>query len=179
MRKILLFAVLLLTLTLLPTVPVAAKKPADKPGPGPPPTEEAYYVTFTCDDITSDELELMRRRAHGGKHLDLITFPGEYSTLNFIGDVWGDLQGSHDGKLGIWVDLKTKKVGMSYQFDFAQEPLDFWVLESTYEGRGDWISDDGSVQVHFDDDLFEIWRYSEQDITYTRRLTFSVTIEEA
>ncbi len=180
MRKILLFAVLLLTLTLLPTVPIVAKKPPHTPGPGPPPTEEAYYVTFNGPDITSDQHELMRRRAHGGKHRDLINFPGDKSALTFMGDVWEDWEGLQEGKLGIWIDLKTKKAGMSYQFEITHEPfLDFWTLESTYEGIGELISDGAGMQVDFVDDPFEIWRYSDQGVIYTLSLTFSVTITEA
>jgi len=179
MKKILLFAVLLLTLTLLPTVSIVAKKP-HPPGDGKPPREEAYYVTIYGDDITSDKHKLMRRRAHGGKHRDLINFPGEYSYLTFIGDdLWGVWKGSHKGKLGIWIDLKTKKVGMSYQFDFTHEPLNFWVLESTYEGIGEWIPYDAGMQVDFYDDPFELWQYRDQGDITTLRLTFSVTIIEA
>lgn len=181
MRKILLFAGLLLTLTLLPTVPIVAKKP--------PPTEETYYVTFTGPDIESDRLELMSSGAHGkgGKHLALLTpqtclHPGkqctplvEYSNLTFIGDVWGVWEGYHVGKIRLSIDLNFKEVDMIYFFDYEHEPLDFWRLKSTDEGKGEWMPDEG--KVCFSDDPFEIWLYSEQGVTTTLWLTFDVTIE--
>ncbi len=173
-RKILLFAVLLLTLTLLPTVPIAAKK---KP-PGPPPTEERYYVTFTGPDITSDRLELMSQsaRGKGGKHLALYTPSGEHSTLTFIGDVWGGWEGPHVGGIRLSIDLKFKEAGMVYFFDHVHEPsLDFWRLINTDEGKGEWIADEG--KLHFENDPFEIWKYSNQGDITTLYLTFDVTIE--
>lgn len=186
MKKMLLFAVLLLTLTLLPTVPIVAKKPPHTPGPAPPPKGEIYLVTFTGPDIISgyhtipepETLELMSSgaRGKGGKHLAVYTPQGEYSTLTFIEDVdWGVWEGPHVGKIRLSIDLKFKEVDMIYFFDYEHEPLDFWRLKSTDEGKGEWIPDKG--KVCFSDDPFEIWLYSEQGVTTTLWLTFDVTIE--
>jgi hypothetical protein len=179
---------LLLTLTLLPTVPIAAKKP--------PPTEERYYVTFTGPDITSDRLELMSRGTHGkgGKSLGLLTpqtslHPGkdctptvEYTNLTFFGDVWGFWAGDHVGKISIGIDLKFNEVGMVYFFDYEHDPLDFWRLISRDERRnaiGEWIPGEGKDEgiARFSDARFEIWKYSDQGDTTILYLTFDVTIE--
>lgn len=183
MKKMLLFTVLLLTLTLLPTVPIVAKKP--------PSTEERYCVTFDGPDITSETLELMSQSAggKGGKHLALLTpqtclHPGkqcspivEYTNLTFVGvDVWNGwtTPAPHVGKIRLSINLQFNEVDMIYFFDYEDEPLDFWRLKSTDEGKGEWISDEGKVR--FVDDPFEIWLYSEQGITTTLRLTFDVII---
>ena len=181
-RKILLFAVLLLTLTLLPTVPIAAKKP--------PPTEERYYVTFTGPDITSETLELMSQsaRGKGGKHLAFLTPQGKKSDLDFVGDVWEDWKDPHEGNphvggIRLSIDLKFNEVGMVYFFDHVHEPyLDFWRLISRDERRhaiGEWIPGEGKDEgiARFSDARFEIWKYSDQGNTTILYLTFDVTIE--
>lgn len=186
-RKILLFAVLLLTLTLLPTVPIVAKKP--------PPTEERYYVTFDGPDITSEPLELMSQSAcgKGGKHLALLTpqtclHPGkqctpivEYTNLTFVGvDVWNGwtTPAPHVGKIRLSINLQFNEVDMIYFFDYEHDPLDFWRLINTDDGKGKLIQDDAGMKVHFENDPFEIWLYSNQGDITTLYLTFNVTITE-
>ena len=182
MKKILLFAVLLLTLTLLPTVPIVAEKPSHPPGQGKPPREERYYnVTFT-GDIIAGPLELMSQsaRGKGGKHLALLTPQGEDTILTFVGDVWKDWAGTthDDGNIRLSINLKFNEVGIIYFFDYEHGPLDFWRLKST-DGRihtiGEWISDEGIAR--FDGDPFEIWKYSAQGDITRLDLTFNVTIK--
>lgn len=168
---------LLLTLTLLSTVPILAKKPPDTPGPGPPPKGETYIVTFTGPHITSSQLELMSSgpSGKGGKYLALYTPSGERSSLTFVGEFWENWAGSHEGGLRLSIDFKFKDVDMVYFFDHEYEPLNFWRLKSADEGQGDWIAYEG--RVSFSDDPFEIWRYSNQGDITTLHLTFDVTVE--
>jgi hypothetical protein len=106
-RKAFLFSVLLLILMAMSIVPAAAV--------GPPPTDEEYIVEFLGDDIRSDEILMMGRRARGGKHLDLIDT--EWAFLTFPWDNVND----HEGHLILYINLKTNQVEMIYDFDWDPE----------------------------------------------------------
>jgi hypothetical protein len=147
MKRVLLISLaLILTLTLLPTTPIAALKP--KP-------EETAQVTFS-GDITSGVLTLDVYRS--GK-LVVVTGPAGFT---FKGNL-GNFTGSQEGNLGIRIDKRTGEADIIYSFD-RYEPNDVderyvgW-LKYQLEGPGTWSGEStpyGTIDV--DGDTFTIYQ---------------------
>ena len=147
MKRVLLISLaLILTLTLLPTTPIAALKP--KP-------EEKAQVTV-IGDITSDELTLDVYR--NGK-LVVLVGPADFTFKEKL----GDFAGSQEGNLGIRIDKRTGEADIIYSFDrYETSEVDEryvgW-FKYQLEGPGTWSGESipyGTIDV--DGEAFTIYQ---------------------
>ncbi len=147
-RTLLISIALILTLTLLPTTPIAALKP--KP-------EETAQVTFS-GDITSDVLTLDVYRS--GK-LVVVTGPADFT---FEIDL-GNFTGPQEGNLGIRIDKRTGEADIIYSFDRyktgeVDERYVGW-FKYQLEGPSTWSGENipyGTIDV--DGEAFTIYQMS-------------------
>ena len=157
MKKMLLFAVMLLLIfTLLPTTVVAPKP--DKPSP----KAEIATVVFSGDDVTSQELTLTfdtrgstTRLYPTGEQTVQLTF--DFGLSDELVEETG--YPNCDDSVGIIINKKTQETTIVYKFYKYKEGDDYegW-FKYQLEVFGEWIGEDlpyGEITV--DDEDFEIW----------------------